>query len=120
MKADLVGALQQLDTSWSAFEHKGKPMTKDQVRKALVYGIKKGYKHTGDLTDEDIDLALSVFFRPKNGHELLQALRENKKCEIVVTYAFLSAKALEDNKCEFSFSFKLSKWNNGWAGFERC
>lgn len=59
MNADLVGALEQLDKSWKAFEHKGKPMTKEQVRKALVYGIKKGYKHTGELTDEDVDNALA-------------------------------------------------------------
>ena len=64
------------------------------------------------------DVSGSVF-RPKNGHELLQALKENKQCEIVDTHAFLAAKALEDNHCGFSFSFKLSKWNKGWAGFER-
>lgn len=61
----------------------------------------------------------SSVFRPKNGHELLQALKENKQCEIVDTHAFLAAKALEDNHCGFSFSFKLSKWNKDWAGFER-
>lgn len=55
MKADIVGALEQLDTSWKAFEHKGKPMTKDQVRKVLVYGIQKGYSDTGQLTDEEVD-----------------------------------------------------------------
>ena len=58
-------------------------------------------------------------FRPKNGYELLQALKENKQCEVVDTHAFLAAKALEDNHCGFSFSFKLSKWNKGWTGFER-
>lgn len=58
-------------------------------------------------------------FRPKNGHELLQALKENKRCEVVDTHAFLAAKALEDNHCGFCFSFKLSKWSKGWAGFER-
>ena len=57
--------------------------------------------------------------RPKNGYELLAFLKENKKCEIVDTHAFLAAKALEDNNCGFSFSFKKSKWNKGWAGFER-
>lgn len=51
MNSDLVGALEQLEKSWKAFEHKEKPMTKEQVRKALVYGIQKGYKHTGQLTD---------------------------------------------------------------------
>lgn len=59
MNADLVGALEQIERSWKAFEHKGNPMTKDQVRKALFYGIQKGYKHTGELTDDDIDIALS-------------------------------------------------------------
>lgn len=58
MNADLLGALQQIEKSWKAFEHNGKPMTKEQVRKALVYGIKKGYKHTGELTDEDVSCAL--------------------------------------------------------------
>lgn len=57
MNADLVGALSQLEKSWKAFEHKGKPMTKEEVRKCLVYGIKKGYKHTGQLTDEDVEIA---------------------------------------------------------------
>ena len=60
-----------------------------------------------------------IVFRPKNGHELLNALKEKNQCEIVDTHAFLAAKALEDNQCGFSFSFKLSKWNKGWAGFER-
>ena len=67
----------------------------------------------------DIPVVSGSVFRPKNGHELLKALKENKECEIVDTHAFLAAKALEDNHCGFSFSFKLSKWNKGWAGFER-
>ena len=58
--------------------------------------------------------------RPKNGHELLRFLKENKKCEVVDTHAFLAAKALEDNDCGFSFSFKKSNWNKGWTSFERC
>lgn len=57
--------------------------------------------------------------RPKNGYELLAFLKENKKCEVVDWMAFDAAKALEDNNCGFSFSFKKSKWNYGWAGFER-
>ena len=60
MEADIVGALEQLDRSWKAFEHKGKPMTKEQVRKVLVYGIGKGYKHTGQLTDEEVDAVIST------------------------------------------------------------
>ena len=59
-------------------------------------------------------------FRPKDGYELLRFLKENKKCEIVDTHAFLAAKMLEDNECGFSFSFKKSNWNKGWTSFERC
>jgi len=58
--------------------------------------------------------------RPKDGHELLSFLKENKKCEIVDSHAFLAAKMLEDNKCGFSFSFKKSNWHKGWTSFERC
>jgi hypothetical protein len=58
MQADLVGALKQLNTSWRTFEHKGKSMTKEQVRKVLVYGIQKGYKSTAELKDEEVDEVL--------------------------------------------------------------
>lgn len=58
MHADLKGALQQIDRSYKAFEHKGKSMTKEQVKKVLEYGIKKGYKTTKELTDEEVDLIL--------------------------------------------------------------
>jgi hypothetical protein len=57
--------------------------------------------------------------RPKNGYELLAFLKEKKKCEVVDWMAFDAAKALEDNNCGFSFSFKKSRWRSGWAGFER-
>jgi len=55
MNADLKGALQQLNRSYKAFEHKGKRMTKQQVKAVLEYGIKQGYKHTGQLSDDEID-----------------------------------------------------------------
>lgn len=58
MHADLAGALEQLQKSWRAFEHKGNRMTKEEVRKALTYGLKKGYTSTKELTDEDIEIAL--------------------------------------------------------------
>ena len=59
MNADLKGALQQLNKSYRAFEHKGKSMTKSQVKKVLEYGIKQGYKDTGQLTDAEVDKILS-------------------------------------------------------------
>lgn len=59
MNADIVGALNQLNKSWKAFEHRGKPMTKQQVKAVLEYGLKKGYKHTGQLTDDEVDVVLA-------------------------------------------------------------
>lgn len=55
MNADLQGALNQLNKSYRAFEHKGKRLTKIQVKMILEYGIKKGYKSTAELTDEEVD-----------------------------------------------------------------
>jgi ribulose bisphosphate carboxylase small subunit len=58
MHADLIGALEQLNRSYKAFEHRGQKMSKDQVRKVLKYGIKKGYKTTVELKDEEVDKVL--------------------------------------------------------------
>lgn len=55
MKADLKGALLQLNKSYRCFEHKGMPMTKEQVKKVLEYGIKKGYESTDQLSDEEVE-----------------------------------------------------------------
>jgi hypothetical protein len=85
--------------------------------------IGTGLKGTSLLTGKEIKFDLhgvaASVLRPKDGYELLAFLKENKRCEIVNTHAFLAAKALEDNKCGFSFSFKKSRWNDGWAGFEK-
>lgn len=59
MNADIKGALTQLNKSWKAFTHKGKPMTKLQVKKVLEYGLKQGYDHTGQLTDNEVDQILN-------------------------------------------------------------
>jgi len=55
MHADLQGALNQLSKSWRAFTHRGRPMSKEQVKRCLEYGIKKGYKTTAELKDEEVD-----------------------------------------------------------------
>lgn len=59
MKADIKGALQQLNKSYRLFEHKGKSMTKPQVKLVLEYGLKKGYNNTGQFTDEEVYNILS-------------------------------------------------------------
>jgi lipoate-protein ligase A len=64
MHSDLAGALEQINKGWKAFEHRGKPMTKDQVRKVLKYGLSKGYKTTAELTDEEVDNIIGTKFSP--------------------------------------------------------
>lgn len=59
MNTALIGAFEQLNNSYRAFKHKGKSMSKEQVRAVLIYGIKKGYKHTGELSDDEVDGVLS-------------------------------------------------------------
>jgi hypothetical protein len=58
MNADIKGCLNQLDRSWKAFTHRGKPMTKEQVKTVLHYALGKGYEHTGQLSDEEVDLVI--------------------------------------------------------------
>jgi len=65
----------------------------------------------------NIDAVSSSFFRPKNGHELLHAMKNNIRCEIVDTHAFIGAKMLEEN-LGASFCFKLSETNKGWTLFK--
>lgn len=55
MHADIKGALSQIDKSWKAFEHKGVPMTKNQVKVVLTYANARGYKTTAELSDEEVD-----------------------------------------------------------------
>ena len=59
MNADCKGALAQLNKSWKTFTHKGKSMTKEQVKAVLEYGVKQGYDHTGLLSDEEIDTIIN-------------------------------------------------------------
>ena len=60
MNVDIAGALEQLNRSWKAFEHRGKPMAKDDVRAVLKYGLSKGYKHTGQLSNDEVDKVLKA------------------------------------------------------------
>ena len=59
MHADLKGALAQINKSYRAFEHRGKKMTKEQVKKVLEYGIAKGYTSTESFNDSQVDAILS-------------------------------------------------------------
>jgi len=85
--------------------------------------MKNKTKNKGQDTDSSNEKLLlsdvsGSFFRPKNGHELLHAMKNNIRCEIVDTHAFIGAKMLEEN-LGASFSFTLSEVNNGWTLFKR-
>ena len=66
MNADCKGALAQINKSWNSLEHKGKSMSKDEVKAVLQYAIGKGYEHTGMLSDEEVDNILQSFNPTKN------------------------------------------------------
>lgn len=55
MNADCKGALSAISSSYKAFIHNNQPLTKNQVKEILEYAISKGYKHTGQLKDEEIN-----------------------------------------------------------------
>lgn len=55
MNADLRGCLANLSKSYKIFSHRGKNISKDNVKKILEYGIKQGYNSTAELSDIEID-----------------------------------------------------------------
>ena len=63
MNADCKGALAQINKSWRAFTHNGRPMTKAEVKAVLEYAVKKGYDHTGLLAAEEIDSVIASLTR---------------------------------------------------------
>lgn len=60
MKANLVGALEQINKSYKLFEHRGQRMSKEDVRKILNYGLSKGYKTSDELTESEVDTVLNI------------------------------------------------------------
>ena len=60
MDADIKGALEQINKSYKAFEHKGKKMSKEQVRKVLEYGLSKGFKAVSQISDDEVDILLTT------------------------------------------------------------
>jgi len=66
MHADVNGALAQIETSWKAFEHRGQPMTKKQVKAVLKYAQQVGYETTAELKDKEVDEIIDKIKRRKN------------------------------------------------------
>lgn len=55
MNANVIGCLNNINKAWKAFEHRGKPMTKNQVKNILLYAKSRGMKTTNELTDIEVD-----------------------------------------------------------------
>ena len=60
MNASVKGALNQINTSYRAFTHKGKRMTKAEVKLVLEYAYMKGYETTDEIRDSEIDQLISL------------------------------------------------------------
>jgi len=60
MNASIQGALNQINKSYKAFTHKGKSMTKQQVKAVLEYGLKQGYDNTGQLSNSEVDKIIGL------------------------------------------------------------
>ena len=56
--------MQNTNQSWKGFEHRGKNMSKMEVFKVLEYAELKGYKHTRDIPDNEIDLIIKNHLKP--------------------------------------------------------
>ena len=59
MDADIKGCLNQINKSYKAFEHKGKIMSKVQVKAVLQYGLSKGYESVSQISDDETDNVLT-------------------------------------------------------------
>jgi hypothetical protein len=68
MNADIKGAFEQLNISWKCFQHRGRRMSKEEVRTVLMYAIDKGYITTEELSDEEVDNVLSSIKKPQQSH----------------------------------------------------
>jgi len=55
MDADIDFALKHFGKIWSAIEHNGKRLSREEVKALLLHGKGKGYKSISQLTDEEID-----------------------------------------------------------------
>jgi hypothetical protein len=69
MNASVKGALSQLDKSWKCFTHKGKPMTKKEVKLVLEYAYKKGYETTNQIQDSEIEELINAQNKNKSSYE---------------------------------------------------
>lgn len=58
MNTDIQGALNQINSSFMHIRHRGKHLSKEQVRTVLEYGLAKGYKVLSEFDDNEVDEVL--------------------------------------------------------------
>jgi len=58
MYADIKGSLDYMKKKPIPFEHRGVSLLQNQAKKVLEYGLKKGYKTTAEISDNEIDEVL--------------------------------------------------------------
>lgn len=82
MNADVKGALNQLNQSYKAFVHNGHSMSKKAVKAVLEYAVAKGYEHTGQLRDSEIDHVLTKGTTIEQWERYYEDLkRHEERCE---------------------------------------
>lgn len=59
MHASIKGTLEDFEDRWACFEHRGKKVSKANVMKVLQYALTQGYETTEQLSDEEVDRAIS-------------------------------------------------------------
>ena len=59
MHADIQGSLDRINKSYRMFQHRGRNMSKIQVKTVLEYALKKGYDSTRQLSDKEVDEILT-------------------------------------------------------------
>lgn len=55
MNFNLKGALKNINKLHNVIEHNGKFLSKELLKKILIYGINKGYENAKDFKEFEID-----------------------------------------------------------------
>ena len=61
MNANLRGTLYNLGKAVGIIKHNGKSLTRKQLKALCEYGIRKGYEHTGQFSDEEVDAIIAQY-----------------------------------------------------------
>ena len=60
MDCNIKEALNELDKCYQAFEHRGQPMYKWQVKQILTQALEEGYGYISQIPDADIERVINT------------------------------------------------------------